>query len=112
MSINSLIIDTLSSTGVPVDFHNYSGIEDTYITFFEISDTGVLYADDEEKKSRHHLQVKVSSKGNLTTLVKQVHTLMIGAGFTKNNYYDLYDDEAETYHKVMRFYFFRNAGEE
>jgi hypothetical protein len=112
MSINSLIIDTLSSTGVPVDFHNYSGTVDTYITFFEISDIGALYGDDGEKKSRHHIQVKVSSKRNITTLVKQVHNLMIGAGFIKNNYYDQYDNDAETYHKVMRFYFFRNAGEE
>jgi hypothetical protein len=112
MSLNSLIIQTLSPTGVPVDFQRYRGNDTTYITFFEYNDQGALYADDEEKRSRHSIQVKVSSKGNITSLVKQVHNLMISAGFTKNNYYDQYENDTETYHKVMRFYYITKTEEE
>jgi hypothetical protein len=112
MSLNSLIIQTLAPTGVPVDFHKYSGSSSTYITFFEINDQGILYADDLEKRSNHSIQVKVTSKGNITGLVKQVHDLMTAAGFIKRNYFDQYENETETYHKVMRFYFVQNTEEE
>lgn len=110
--MNSLIIQTLSPTGVPVDFQRYNGSETAYITFLEINNQGTLFADDNEKRVRHHIQVKVSSRGNLTNLVKQVEELMKKAGFSKNNYYDQYDNETETYHKVMRFYFVSKNEEE
>jgi hypothetical protein len=112
LSLNKLIIQTLAPTNVPVDFHKYSGSESTYITFYEINDQGLLYADDVEKRANHSIQVKVSSKGNIVGLVKQVHNLMIAAGFTKRNYFDQYENDTETYHKVMRFYFVENTEEE
>lgn len=112
MSLNKLIIQTLSPTNVPVNFHKYSGSESTYITFFEINDQGAIYADDEEKRANHSIQVKVSSNGNIDNLVKQVHDLMTAAGFTKRNYFDQYENDTETYHKVMRFYYVESTEEE
>jgi hypothetical protein len=109
VSLNKLIIDTLSPLSVPVDFRIYEGEATTYITFYEISDQGVLYGDDQEKKSEHLIQVKVTSKGNLTNLVEGVHRLMISAGFTKNAYFDDFEFETRTYHKVMRFYYVSNS---
>lgn len=105
MSLNSLIIDTLAPTDVPVDFLTYGGANTTYITFFEYNQQGVLFGDDEELNTRHSIQVDIWSKDNYISLVKQVKTLLKGIGFTRNFETEFHEKDTQTYHKVMRFYF-------
>jgi NADPH-dependent glutamate synthase beta subunit-like oxidoreductase len=50
------------------------------------------------------VQVDVWSKGNYTDLVNAVHEKMLAAGFIKQNFYDLYEDDLKIYHKAMRFF--------
>lgn len=106
MSLNSLIINTLEPTGVPVEFQDYSGSANTYITFFEYNQMSALNADDEEKKTSHSIQVDVWSKGNYLALVKQVKQLMNQAGFRRNYETEFYEKETKIFHKVLRFSYF------
>ncbi|MFD2681214.1 hypothetical protein [Bacillus seohaeanensis] len=111
MSLNSLIISTLNSLA-PVAFQKYKGSEDTYITFFEYNQGAAVSADDDETVTRHSIQVDVWSKGDYTDLVKEVKAKMKQVGFTKNYETELYEEEAEDviiYHKVLRFYYFKEA---
>lgn len=105
--MNSLIINTLSPTNVPVVFQVYGGKETTYITFFEYNQNGSLFAEDVEDKTRHSIQVDVWSQGNYSELVKQVRDLMVGAGFTRVAEHELYEPETRVFHKAFRFYYTR-----
>lgn len=103
--MNSLIINTLRPTNVPVHFQVYPGTESTYITFFEYNQQGSLYVDDFEERARHSIQVDVWSNGNYSSLVTQVRSLMTNSGFRRNSEAEFYEDETKTFHKVFRFYY-------
>lgn len=104
MSINQDVIIALKDIKVPVSFQSYTGAADTYITFFTYLDKPEQHADDEELVTGHYVQVDVWSKGDYTDLVKAVHEKMLAVGFTKQSFYDLYEEDVNIYHKAMRFF--------
>mgnify|MGYP001061176295 FL=1 len=104
MSVNQDILQALGDIGVPVAFQNYTGKDNTYITFFTYLDKPEQHADDAELITGHYVQVDVWSKTDYTELVKTIHQKMLTAGFTKQNFYDLYEQDLEIYHKAMRFF--------
>lgn len=104
MSVNSEITSALSSLGVPVRFQTYTGDADTYITFFNYLQQGEQYADDKEIVTGDYIQVDIWDKGDYTQLVKDVNEKMETAGFIKQRFYDLYENDLKIYHKVMRYY--------
>lgn len=103
MSINKDVTFALKNIGVPVSFQTYSGNEETYITFFTYLDKPEEHADDEESATGYYVQVDIWSKTDYTSLAKEVHKCMLTAHFRKLNFYDLFEDDTRTYHKVMRF---------
>lgn len=105
MNLNSLVISTLASTGIPVSFQVYKGNATTYITFFEYNQQGALFADDTEQRTQYSVQVDVWSKGNYKNVVEQVRELMTSAGFTRNSEGELYENDTKTFHKYFRFYY-------
>lgn len=104
MSINQEVISALIDIKVPVKFQTYTGKSDTYITFFTYLDQPEQHADDEETATGYYIQIDIWSKSDYTEIVKEVHQHMTGAHFTKLNFYDLYESDTKTYHKVMRFF--------
>jgi hypothetical protein len=104
MSINQAVMTALKEIGVPVRFQTYTGTADSYITFFTYLEKPEQHADDEERITSYYVQVDVWSKGNYTDLVNAVHEKMLAAGFIKQNFYDLYEDDLKIYHKAMRFF--------
>lgn len=103
MSINQDVIKALKDTGVPVSFQTYTGTADSYITFFTYLDKPEQHADDKETITGHYVQIDVWSKGDYTDLVNAVHKRMLAAGFIKQSFYDLYEQDLKIYHKAMRF---------
>lgn len=101
--MNGEILAALKKIGVPVRFQTYTGKEETYITFFTYLERPELHSDDRELITGNYIQIDVWSKSDYTDLVDKVYQNMIGAGFSKLNFYDLYEDELKVYHKVMRF---------
>lgn len=102
--MNKLILTALKDIGVPVRFQTYTGKEESYITFFTYLDRPELHSDDRELITGNFIQIDVWSKRDYTDLVDLVHQNMIDAGFIKLNFYDLYETDTKTYHKVMRFF--------
>ncbi|KMJ54993.1 hypothetical protein AB685_29580 [Bacillus sp. LL01] len=111
MNINSLILSTLGDVGVPVSFLNYTGSDQTYITFFEYDQGALLEADDEEVSTVYYIQVDVYSPGNYLNLVNQVKQKMKQAGFKKNAETEMYENDTKLFHKVLRFYFISETEE-
>ncbi|WP_044895962.1 tail completion protein gp17 [Bacillus alveayuensis] len=103
MSLNKLIMDTLSPLGVPVSFQRYTGTATTYITFFEFNQQSALNADDSEQNTQHSIQVDIWSKGDYTNLVQQVKNALNGVGFFRTSEAEFYEDDTKIYHKVIRF---------
>lgn len=104
MSINKDILTALKDIEVPVSFQRYSGEADTYITFFTYLDMPEQHADDGELITGHYVQIDVWSKTDYTDLVETIHQKMLDAGFMKLNFYDLYEQDSNIYHKAMRFF--------
>ncbi len=103
MSLNSVIISTLSPTGVPVAFQVYRGSATTYIRFFEIVDVPTVHAENEVKYSQKSIQVDVFSTGNYDALIEQVKTLMKDAGFLWKGSRELYENDTGLYHYALTY---------
>lgn len=74
-----------------------------YITLFEVTNSEVESADDEEYADDIEIQVDVWSKGSTIPIAKQVQKVMRNLGFTHDAAPDDYDEETKIYHKPMRF---------
>lgn len=103
MSLNKLIMDTLTPLGVPVQFMRYDSTADTYIVFLEYNQAPWLSADDEEKWTKHFFQVDLFSSGNYLTLVKKIKKEMKQAGFGRMFESETYDDDMKKFRKILRF---------
>lgn len=108
MSINSIIEIALGNIGVPVSFHNYSGDEQTYITYFCYNEQGEEWAENKEIATGFYIQVDIWSKTNYTTLAKNVKKALEDVGLIRTTTQDLYEKDTEIYHKGMRFSYIQN----
>ncbi len=104
MSGNTGVMGALSDLGIPVRFQHYSGEEKPYVTFFNYLESGELFADDQEKITGYYTQLDLWSEGDYTDLVSQIHQRMTEAGFLRRSFSDLYEQNTNLHHKVMRYY--------
>lgn len=103
MSLNKLIIDTLSPLGVPVSFARYNNVSDTYIVFLEYNQAPEINANDVEIVTKYFFQVDIFSSGNYLQLVNDVRQRMKNAGFGRMFESETYDDDMKKFRKIMRF---------
>lgn len=109
MNINKAVIDALKPLNIPTSFQIYSGTSDLYVTFFCYLENGELFADDMQKGTGYYIQVDLWSKNNYTTIAEQIKSAMTNAGFSFLSAYDLFESDSKTYHKVLRFYYFKEV---
>ena len=103
--INKLIVDTLCPLRVPVSFQKYTGSETGYITFFEYMQQSESFADNMETCIGHYIQVDVWSKEDYTFIVDSIVNEMTKSGFRKTTQTEMYENETQTYHKALRFFY-------
>jgi hypothetical protein len=82
----------------PSDFTNLP-----VISYFEVDNTGSLYADNQEIASGIIYQIDLWGEASLTAYAKAVDTVMTGLDFARVSATDLYEDDTKIYHKAMRF---------
>lgn len=112
MSLNKLIMDTLSPLGVPVAFANYNNTADTYIVFVIYNEAPEMSADDVEIITKYFIQMDVFSSGNLINLVKEVKKRMKEAGFGRMFASQTYDADMKKFREIIRFNYEPNIEEE
>lgn len=105
MNINKLIIDTLKTLNIPVSFQTYTGVAPVYITFFEYLGQGESFSEDEEESTGHYIQVDIWSKGDYSSVVPLVKSLLKSAGFKRTNETELYEIDTKINHKGVRFFY-------
>lgn len=78
-------------------------INDTHITFCELSDRTGEVSDDEEESIIHHIQVDIWSKKDEWKLKKEVKKLMAKNDLGYVDGKDLFETDTKIYHKALRF---------
>lgn len=103
MSLDKLIVDTLSQLGYPVAKLRYNETADTYIVFMEYNQAPKLTADDGEIITKHFYQVDVFSTGNFNQLVNDVRDELTNVGFKRMFESETYDEDMNMFRAIMRF---------
>lgn len=73
------------------------------ITFFEMINNDVNYADDTAYSSRLVYQVDVWSKENPDPIAVEVDRILKNIGLFRNGGADLYEDDLKVYHRALRY---------
>lgn len=94
----------ISDSGITVVYGWYDkNINDTHITFCELSDRTNDISDDEEESINHTIQVDIWSKNDEWQLKKDVKRLMVNNDFGYIEGQDFFETETKIYHKALRF---------
>ena len=105
IEIKDLIKNTLQSLNIPVCFQRYLGKETTYITFSEYVGQGEEWAENKEIATGHYIQIDVWSKSDYASIVNQSKELLISAGFKRTYETELYENDTQIFHKVLRVFY-------
>lgn len=83
MDLNELLVDLLSTTGLPVKQDEYDGEEDKYIIFVYEDETPALSADNGVTDDTAYLQIQLITpkKFDYFDLKKKIRNLLEGADF-------------------------------
>ena len=76
---------------------------DAYITFFELTNYDVAFADDAPYGSSLSFQIDIWSKGNPRPIATEVDRAMKALGFVRIGTADLYEDDTKQYHRALRY---------
>jgi len=101
MNVNPVLESALESLGIPVEFGTYSGTAETYITYYILSDSGALYADDEAQYDIASCTIDIYSKTNYKSLLRTVKSLLRLADFNVSQGPEQYEDDTGFYHATI-----------
>ncbi|WP_277679545.1 hypothetical protein [Gracilibacillus dipsosauri] len=101
--MNDIIINALQPMGLPVAFEIYRGNEPEYIRFFYLPQVD-FYSNDDESYNVVYIQVDIFTPGNPKEYAKQVKQLLKENNFNKNFEHQLFEEDTELYHYILRFY--------
>lgn len=73
------------------------------ITYYELDNSALSYADDRECLSDVDIQIDIYSRDSTTALACEVDKAMAGLDFIRAYSGDLYDAENKLQHKTMRY---------
>jgi hypothetical protein len=104
MSLKGDIIAALTPIA-PAAFHEYTGTDSTYITFFFYNERAGLIADDKEITTVYSLQLDVYSKGNLEDKVTQIKAALNNLGYARTSKIELFNAGTKVYRVSMSFSF-------
>lgn len=104
IAIIAQALEAISKRGITVVCGWYDeNINDTHITFCELTDRANSYSDDAEEEIVHTIQVDIWSKNDEWKLKKEVKKLMLSDGFGYIEGQEFFETETKIYHKSMRF---------
>ena len=104
IAIVAKALESISLKGITVVQGWYDeNINDTHITFCELSDRSNNISDDLEEDIAHTIQIDIRSKKNEWKLKKEVKKLMLNNDFGYIDGADFFETEDKIYHKALRF---------
>lgn len=98
------VLKPISDRGIIVVQGWYDkNINDTHITFCELSDRSNDFSDDEEENIVHTIQVDIWSKKDEWQLKKEVKKLMLQNDFGYLDGANSFETDTQIHHKALRF---------
>ena len=98
---NNFIVDDVL---IPIEFIDYKGKSNTYMTYHEIDNEPELCRDDIPLYSGVTYDVDIYTKGNFLNIVKEVKKKMLESGWTWiEDSQDMYEEDTKMYHKTITF---------
>lgn len=101
--MTDLIWQLLQQTNKPIAYQKYTGSESEYIRFFYLPQSDVS-ADDDEVYNTIFVQVDVFTPYDPRAIAGQVKSLMKQAGFKKNFEHELFEEDNNLFHYILRFW--------
>lgn len=107
MNLNSLLIELLGRTGLPVEQDEYSGKENKYILFVYADETPVQFGNDTVLADTAFLQIQLYTpkEFNYFALKKQIRNLLEGADFLVQSTRSFLGDEYTGTEKIRHTVF-------
>lgn len=110
IEIIARVLESISSRGVTVVQGWYDeNINNTHITFCELSDRSNNSSDDEEEDILHTVQIDIWSLKDEWQLKKEVKKLMLNNDFGYVEGQDFFETDTKIYHKSLRFNYLEEA---
>jgi hypothetical protein len=103
-NFNAEIETTLKNLGVPVAFMFYEGDATSYVTYMQLDKDNVEAGDDKVLGCVQYYDFDIYSKGNYFTIVQNLITKMVAAGWTyqpSRDSPDMYERDTKYYHKTI-----------
>ena len=104
-TIKNKIMQSLSSLGVPVSYQVYGGSENSYFTYFIVTDENVAYGDGQPIASGFHIQLDSWSHGGMDEINELAKGLLQQWGFIYEFGRDLYESDTKMFHRIQQFYY-------
>lgn len=90
--------------GVSAHLNTYTGVQvDSYITYHEVSQRGLINGDDNEFYTLHTIQVDAYTKFNPDKLASEIKKAMKDIDFTRVNEMSFFNDTTKMTRKMMTF---------
>lgn len=102
--INAIIVNALKTLGIPTSLLKYTGTSTSYVVF-QTFEQGESYSEDEEEITGHYILMNLFTKGDNTTLIASIKTLMKNAGFKRQDEHDQWEDDTQIYNHIFNFYY-------
>ena len=96
----------VNGKSIPVSFLKYDGPEETYITYQNIDNNGVLAGDNEIIGYIDYYDFDIYSKSNYFKIVREIKKILKANGFMwqpSMSSSDMIEDDTKLYHKTLCF---------
>ncbi len=105
-AVNTLVLQTLKSVGLPVMRQVYTGSADRYITYQLIHAADREYQDDAAVAVEYTFGVDIYTAGPPDNLISAVKNVLKAAGFQDVTIEgEIFEDETKRYHIPLQFYY-------
>ena len=92
---------TVKNKKIPVEFMNYTGKEETYVTYISLGETPELHADNEAIASINTYDFDIYTKGNFLPILRELKKILKANKWRwQEDSEDMYEEDTRYFHKV------------
>ena len=97
------VYSLLQPLNLPIKKFIYEGDQQNYITFFEVIENGMLFADNQEQITGHYYQIDLwsDSSSTIERIYKDMKRLLDQADVHREDKQTFFEDDTKTYHYAI-----------
>ena len=104
MNINPIIEKAFKNYRVPIEYMNYSGNENSYLTYYTWKELPDDFCDDENQIEIAYGTIDIYSKGNFKSILRDVKQILKDNGFLVTDVAsEMFEEDTKYYHVPVNF---------